>query len=108
MLKITIREDEQAVGFTLSGRLAGPWVDELKRAWSETAPRLGSRALQLDLRELTYSDATGKRTLRAIYTQTKAEMIAGTLSSQHLADEITNANANGNVKGTKGAANGNA
>lgn len=102
MLKISIHEDEQAIAFTLSGRLAGPWVEELKRAWRETAPRLGSRALQFDLRDLTYSDIAGKQALRTIYGQTNAELIADTLWSQHLADEIKSQNLNG----MKGVANG--
>lgn len=106
MLKISIHEDEQAVAFTLSGRLAGPWVEELKRAWGETAPRLGSRTLKFDLRELTYTDSAGKGMLRSIYEQTKAVLIAGTLWSEHLADEITG-NANWNRKVTEGVENGN-
>jgi len=106
VLKISIHEDEQKVAFTLSGRLAGPWVEELDRAWSETAPRLRNRKLQFDLRDLTYSDAAGKRTLRAIYANRKAELIAGSLWSQHLADEISNPNANENSKRTREATNG--
>lgn len=94
MLKISIRESAQAIEFTLSGRLVGPWVAELERAWGETAPRLGSRTLKFDLRDLTYSDSAGKHMLRRIYKQTKAVLIAGTLWSQHLADEITKTNTN--------------
>jgi hypothetical protein len=101
MLKISIHEDEQAIEFTLSGRLAGPWVGELDRAWSETAPRIGNRTVQLDLRDLTYSDAAGKRILRVIYAQTKAVLIAGTLGSQQLAKEIKETS-----NATKGVAHG--
>ena len=104
MLKISIHENEQAIEFTLSGRLAGPWVEELDRAWSETAPRLGNRTVQFDLRDLTYSDIAGKRVLRSIYAQTKAELIAGTLGSRQLAKEIKETNSNG----MKGVAHGTA
>ena len=104
VLKISIHENAESIGFTLAGRLAGPWVDELDRAWNETAPRLGSKTLKVDLRDLTYSDAGGKRVLRAIYEQTKAELIAGSLWTQHLADEIRAGSENGN--GTKGVAHG--
>lgn len=104
MLKISIHEDKQAVEFTLSGRLAGPWVEELSRTWSETAPRLGSRVVQFDLRDLTYSDPAGKQLLRGIYAQARVQLLAGSLWTQHLADEITNGNANGK----RGVANGHA
>jgi hypothetical protein len=74
-------------------------VDELNRAWSETAPRLGGRTVQFDLRDLTYSDAAGNRVLRTIYAQTKAELIASSQWSQHLASEIRNENGNGKSGG---------
>jgi hypothetical protein len=89
MLRITINENEDAIGMTLEGRVAGPWVSELNRAWAETAPRLGEKKLSLDLRDVTYSDAGGKQALKDIYEQTKAELIAGTVWAQYLADEIT-------------------
>lgn len=97
MLKISIHENEQAIEVKLSGRLAGPWVGELDRAWAETALRLGNRTVQVDLRDLTYSDAAGKRVLRAIYAQTKAVLIAGTLGSQQLAKEIKEINSSKGV-----------
>ncbi|MFZ0395417.1 MAG: hypothetical protein WCF17_01620 [Terracidiphilus sp.] len=106
MLKISIHENTESIGFTLSGRLAGPWVNELDRAWSETAPRLGKKTLKFDLRDLTYSDSEGKRVLSRIYAQTKAELIAGPLWSQHLANEIKASNDNRNGNGTKGVAHG--
>jgi hypothetical protein len=96
MLRITIHEDEDAIGMTLEGRVAGPWVSELNRAWAETAPRLGEKKLSLDLRDVTYSDAGGKRALKEIYEQTNAELIAGTVWAKYLADEITNSKEEGN------------
>jgi hypothetical protein len=94
MLRITINEDEEAIGMTLEGRIAGPWVSELNRAWAETAGRLGGKKLSLDLRDVTYSDASGKQALRSIYEQTNAELIAGSVWAQYLADEITNSKSN--------------
>lgn len=90
MLRITIHEDETAIGMTLEGRIAGPWVAELSRVWAETAPRLGEKKLSLDLRNVTYSDAGGTNALKEIYVQTNAELIAGTLWAEYLAEEITN------------------
>ncbi len=88
MLRISIQEDEQTIGFTLAGRLAGPWVAELDRAWRETAGRLDGKKLSLDLRDLTYSDSEGKRSLRQIFASTGAELVTSSIWSQHLANEI--------------------
>lgn len=96
MLRITINENEEAIGMTLVGRVAGPWVSELNRAWAETASRLGEKKLSLDLRDVTYSDASGKQALREIYEQTNAELIAGTVWAKYLADEITNSKSEDN------------
>jgi hypothetical protein len=77
---------------TLEGRLAGPWVTELNRAWREAAPRLGEKLLSLDLRNLTYSDASGKHLLRQIFRETGAEIVTSSPWSQYLADEVRNSN----------------
>jgi anti-anti-sigma regulatory factor len=90
MLRITTQEDEQAIEITLEGRIAGPWVAEISRAWMETAPRLASRKLSLDLRNVTYADALGKQALRHIHAQSGAELIASTPWTQYLAEEIRN------------------
>ena len=88
MLRITIHEDDESIGMTLEGRVAGPWVDELSSAWEETAKRLGKKTLSLDLRNVTFSDAGGKQALREIYAETNAELITGTLWARYLAEEI--------------------
>ena len=94
MLRITVQENTDAMVLKLEGRIAGPWADELSRFWIETAPSLAQRKLSLDLRETTYADASGIRILKAIYSQTGASILAGTLWTQYLADEVTTNNAN--------------
>jgi hypothetical protein len=88
MLRITINENDGAIGMTLEGRVAGAWLAELNRAWMETKPRLGTKKLSIDLYNVTYTDAAGKQMLREIYAQSGAELITGTLWAQYLADEI--------------------
>ena len=73
----------------LEGRIAGPWANELDRLWVETAPRLESRRLVIDLHNVTYADANGKQVLRDIYAQTHADLIASTPWTQFLAEEVT-------------------
>ena len=77
--------------------MAGPWASELDRVWVETAPRLASRKLIIDLHNVTYADATGKQVLRTIYAQTRAEFITNTPWAQFLAEEVT-ANKSVNVE----------
>ena len=91
MLRITIHEPEReaTVQIVLEGRIAGPWATELDRVWAEAFPRLGSRKLVLDLRGVTYADATGKSVLAGICVQGKAELITGTLQSEDLVHQLT-------------------
>ena len=93
-LRITVHEQESLIKLTLEGRLAGPWVAELCKAWRETAPRLGSKRLVLNLRDLTFSDEEGKRVLREIVTQTSAEISSSTPLTKHLALEISSPKTN--------------
>lgn len=89
MLRITIDEqDRQAMRLKLEGRITGPWAEELDRVWVETAPRLGSRKLTIDLSNVTYADAKGKSVLNKIFSTTNAEFVTGTLLTQDLAAEV--------------------
>jgi len=92
-LRITIQNDENTIAITLEGRVAGPWVAELSRAWLETAPLLGPKSLTIDLRNVMYADVSGKQVLREIYSQTHAKLIANSPWAQYLADEIVQSQA---------------
>jgi hypothetical protein len=93
-LRITVEENEKAMVVKLEGRIVGPWAAELDRLWKETSPKLASKSLSLDLRETTYADAGGIRTLRTIYFQTQASILTSTPWTQYLAEEITRKNDN--------------
>jgi len=98
MLRISIEETTEALEMKLEGRIAGPWAAELGRVWVETAPRLAARKLILDLSSVTYADAGGTHLLGQIYSQTNAELLAGTLWTQSLAEQITNGAAQSGFK----------
>jgi anti-anti-sigma regulatory factor len=99
MLRITIHETCDAMAITLEGRIAGPWVAELGRAWAEAAPRLSSRKLFLDLRNVTYVDMNGEQALKNIYAQTAATFVATSPSLLFLAGEIAGNNSGRIEKG---------
>jgi hypothetical protein len=66
MLRITERrrhEDGRTV-LAVEGRLAGPWVDELRRAAAPDAAGAGSTAL--DLTGLAFADERGAALLREL------------------------------------------
>jgi anti-anti-sigma regulatory factor len=94
MLRITIDETPETAAIILEGRLAGAWVTELRRAWMEAAERLNARPVSLDLRNVTFVDEDGKRILREIEEQTRAELIATTPWTKHLVAEICDSNPN--------------
>ena len=63
MLRITVKENSEAVVLKLEGRLTGPWVEELGHLWEQTAPGLNERKLSLDLlsvapRDFSYLDSS--------------------------------------------------
>jgi len=91
MLRITIHEPEETatMQMTLVGRVAGPWAMELDRVWAETFPRVGKRRLTIDLSDVTYADAIGKSVLVRMLSYGNAEVIAGSLQSYDLAQEVT-------------------
>ena len=92
MLRITIHEEQEVVAIKLEGRIAGPWAEELNRVWVETAPRIASRKLSIDLRQVTYADADGERILKGIYAEKETELVASTPWTQYLAEVIEKSN----------------
>lgn len=90
MLRITIHESEETatMRLVLEGRIAGQWARELDRVWAETSPRLGKRRLMMDLRDVTYADVEGKTVLVRILSHGNAEVIAGSLQTYDLAQEV--------------------
>lgn len=88
-MKITIKDNGKNISLKLEGRVVGPWAVELDHYWRQNTPTLTAKPVFLDLRDTTFADADGIRILRAIYAETKAEILTSTLWTQHLADEIT-------------------
>lgn len=89
MLRITIRECEGAQTIKLEGKIAGPWVEEFRRAWYSYAPSLVSRNLRLDLRDVVFVDKRGVQLLREIYRETKPLILADSPLTKYFADEAT-------------------
>jgi anti-anti-sigma factor len=98
-LRITTQETEQTMAIKMEGRIAGPWVVELTRTWTEAAARRGTRAVLIDLSDVTYADESGKRVLRGMYAESGAKLVTSTPWTQFLAEEISRArSSNGDAK----------
>ena len=87
MLRITttIRPDGTTVG--LEGRLAGPWVDELRASWRSLATTRDARSIRVDLDAVTFIDTAGKALLWAMHQQGAALTATGCMTRAIL-DEI--------------------
>jgi anti-anti-sigma regulatory factor len=94
MLRITLDETGDELTIRLEGRIAGPWVQELRRVWAEVAAHTQTRLLSLDLCSVTYADQDGKRALREINSQAGAKLIADTPWTRYLAEEVADHNSN--------------
>jgi anti-anti-sigma regulatory factor len=78
MLKITMHTDGHSTTFELEGRLAGPWVEELKGCWERAAGSQG-RVL-VDLTEVTFIDSDGKALLTRMHREGAELKAAGCLT----------------------------
>ncbi|HUK29741.1 MAG TPA: TolC family protein [Candidatus Acidoferrum sp.] len=67
MLKITVGRNESATVLVLEGKLAGPWVAELKASWD--AEKSKSSDLSVDLGGVSFVDSDGRELLKRIHQQ---------------------------------------
>ena len=61
MLKITTLDCGERTVFELEGKLAGPWVEEMRACWRKAAE--GSRPVGVLLKQVSFIDNAGKALL---------------------------------------------
>ena len=86
MLKITTQRNGAQIVFELEGKLAGPWVEELKASWQKTAGN--ALAVKILLCAVTFVDEQGKILLTEMYRR-GAELEAEGCMTKAIVDEIT-------------------
>lgn len=86
-LKLTTHEEPESVTLRIEGRVVGPWVAELDRAWRSLAGSVGSKQLRIDLRGVIHMSADGRRILAEIYKQTGAGFLADDPMTKYFAEE---------------------
>jgi len=69
MLRITPKEQDGKLTLALEGKLAGPWVAELAKAWSGEQGRVQPRDALIDLRMVCFVDEAGRELLAALHRE---------------------------------------
>ena len=89
MLKITSQQDSvlQDMSLIIEGRLAGPWVEELRTYCRRTVEN-HQRCTRIDLNGVTFIDADGKLLLTQLWQQ-GVELRATGCLTRCLLEDIT-------------------
>lgn len=88
MLKITTKTEAMKATFELEGRLAGAWVDELERCWSEVPP---GYTVTVALKAVSFIDEQGKKLLLRLH-EAGAKLEASGCMTTCIVQQITGAN----------------
>src|SRR5215470_5609902 len=85
MLKITLKNDLRPVTVKLEGKLSGPWVTELARAWGRFIADKPAKTLTVDLSEVTFIDSAGRKLLSSMVDR-GAELQASHLMTKYIVE----------------------
>lgn len=83
MLRITVVDTPTEQRLVLYGRLVGPWIGELQRAWENLRQQLGNRRSVVDLNEVTLIDDSADQLL-ATMLEKGAELSARNMADRWL------------------------
>jgi anti-anti-sigma regulatory factor len=90
MLRITLKNSCEVAVLKLEGRLSGPWVGELERTWCEVTSKTPADSVVLDLSDVTFVDAEGKKLLSGMFRR-GAELRNGSLMTRYIVNQIKQA-----------------
>ena len=88
MLKITHSATFYEQRWILSGRLAGPWVEELRSNWDSVRDRSLGRRYVIDLSDVILIDESGEGLLCEL-RHDGAEFVARGVYTKHLLENLT-------------------
>src|SRR5271170_7693676 len=83
MFRVSYSDTADGQRWGLHGRLAGPWVDELRSCWKYARDRAPLARAIVDLKEVTFIDQAGE-TLLAEMRSAGAELVATGVEHQYL------------------------
>ena len=84
MLRITIQKGSAPAIMKLEGKLAGPWVEELKEIWRSAS---AAEAILVDLLDVSFVDASGKDLLAQMW-QEGADFMADSPLMKQVIEEV--------------------
>jgi len=83
MFRVSYSDTAGGQRWSLHGRLAGPWVDELRSCWEYARGRASLAHAIVDLNEVTFIDQAGE-TLLAEMRSAGAELVTTGVEHRHL------------------------
>jgi hypothetical protein len=83
MLRVAYSDTNRGQHWVLSGRLAGPWVDELRTFWRLVRERAPCAPAVVDLKDVTFVDEAGRGLLAEIRSA-GAAFVASGVENRHL------------------------
>ena len=83
MLRVSYSDTAGGQRWSLCGRLAGPWVDELRSCWRQARERAPRTHAVVDLKEVIFIDEAGERLLAEMEIS-GAELVAAGVENKHL------------------------
>lgn len=89
MLRVAYSDAADRQCWTLCGRLAGAWVDELRSLWILVRKRAPRAHALVDLKDVTFIDESGERLL-AEMELSGAEFVATGVENKHLIASLRN------------------
>lgn len=87
MLKITLEDNLQPATIKLEGKLSGPWVGELARAWDKFIADKPGTTFTVDLSDVTFIDSAGRKLLSSMVDR-GAELRAAHLMTKYIVEQI--------------------
>jgi len=89
MLRVSYSDTADGQKWSLSGRLAGVWVEEVRSCWREARDRVPRSRAVVDLKEVTFIDESGERLLAEMEIS-GAELVAAGVENKHLIATLKN------------------
>lgn len=91
MFRVSYSDTADGQRWSLHGRLAGPWVNELRSCWKYARASAPLARATVDLKEVTFIDQAGEALL-AEMRSAGAELIATGVENRHLLATLDNHN----------------
>jgi len=89
MLRVSYSDTAEGQRWNLCGRLAGPWVGELRSCWQDARERTPRARAIVDLNDVTFIDEAGERLL-AEMKEAGTELIASGVENRDLIETLKN------------------